>query len=201
MSFWTINEAIEDIKAGKFVIVVDDEKRENEGDLVIAAEKATPEKINFMLRYARGLLCLAITGKRLHELKIPQMVQDNTEITRCAFTVSIDAKKGTTTGISAYDRARTIKAVLDPDTTPEDLLRPGHMFPLRYEEGGVLKRPGHTEAAVDLSIGAGLYPAAVISEILDEDGGMATLDELVHFAGRYGIRIISINDLVEYLKR
>ena len=159
MGLATINEAIEDLKAGKFVIVVDDEDRENEGDLVLAAEKVTTEAVNFMTLHARGLICMPIIGKRLDELRVPLMVGENTSKYSTAFTVSVEAKHKVTTGISASDRAETIKAVLDPATKPEDLVRPGHMFPLRAREGGVLVRVGHTEAAVDLAKLAGLYPA------------------------------------------
>ena len=161
-----IPEAIEDIKAGKFIIIVDDDNRENEGDLTMAAEKVTPEAINFMAQHGRGLICLPIIGQRLDELKIPMMVQDNTSKFSTAFTVSIEAKHKISTGISAADRAETIKAVLDPATGPDDILRPGHMFPLRAREGGALARAGHTEAIVDLARLAGLYPAGVICEIL-----------------------------------
>src|SRR4030043_1212459 len=169
----TISEAIEDIKAGKFVIIVDDESRENEGDLAIAAEKVTPEAINFMAKEGRGLICLPITGQRLDELGIPLMVQHNTSRHSTAFTVSIEARDKVTTGISAFDRAQTINAVLDPNTKPEDLARPGHIFPIRAKEGGVLVRAGHTEAIIDLARLAGLYPAGVICEIMNDDGTMA----------------------------
>jgi 3,4-dihydroxy 2-butanone 4-phosphate synthase/GTP cyclohydrolase II len=198
MALATVEEAIEDFRQGKFVIIVDDAGRENEGDLAIAAEKVTPEAINFMARYARGLICLPIIGKRLDELQIPMMVQDNTAKYRTAFTVSIEARHGVTTGISAYDRAATVKAVLDPRTRPEDLVRPGHMFPIRAHEGGVLVRAGHTEASVDLAKLAGLYPAAVICEIMNEDGSMARLPELKAFAQQHGLKIISVAQLIEY---
>ncbi|GBD11253.1 Riboflavin biosynthesis protein RibBA [bacterium HR23] len=198
MPFATIEEAIADIRAGKFVIIVDDEDRENEGDLVVAAEKVTPEHINFMAREARGLICVPIIGQRLDELKIPLMVQDNTSSHGTAFTVSVDYKIGTTTGISAYDRAATIRALVDPKARPEDFARPGHIFPLRYQEGGVLVRAGHTEAAVDLARLAGLYPAGVVCEVMNEDGTMARLPQLEAFAQKHGIRIITIAQLIAY---
>jgi 3,4-dihydroxy 2-butanone 4-phosphate synthase/GTP cyclohydrolase II len=201
MPLATIEEAIEDFRAGKFVIIVDDEERENEGDLTIAAELVTPEAINFMAKYGRGLICLAIIGKRLDELRIPMMVQENTSRFETAFTVSIDAKHGTSTGISAYDRARTIKTVLDPNTRPEDIAMPGHVFPLRAREGGVLVRGGQTEAAVDLARLAGLYPAGVICEIMNDDGTMARLPQLERFASKHGLKIISVADLVAYRRR
>ena len=201
MGLATIEEAVEDIREGKFVIAVDDEDRENEGDLVLAAEKATPEAINFMAKYGRGLICLAVVGERLDELQIPMMVQENTASFGTAFTVSIDAKKGTTTGISAYDRATTIKAILDPETKPEDLARPGHIFPLRAREGGVLVRAGQTEASVDLARLAGLYPAGVICEVMDEDGTMARLPHLERFSAHHGIKIISVASLIAHRRR
>ena len=197
----TIPEAIEDIKAGKFVIIIDDESRENEGDLAIAAKKVTPEAINFMTKYARGLICLPIIGKRLDELEIPLMVQHNTSRYSTAFTVSIEAKDKVTTGISAFDRAQTIKVVLDPDTKPDDLLRPGHVFPIRARDGGVLVRAGHTEAIVGLAKLAGLYPAGVICEIVDEDGTMARLPELETMASKFSLKIITIADLITYRRR
>ncbi len=193
-----IEEAIGDIEEGKMVIVVDDENRENEGDLVMAAEKVTPEAVNFMIKEGRGLVCLASSGDRLDELDIRQMVKDNTDKKETAFTVSIDAKDGTTTGISAHDRARTIRKFLDPLARPEDFSRPGHIFPLRAKEGGVLKRAGHTEAAVDLARLAGFYPAGVICEVIKEDGAMARLPQLEEFADEHGLKIISIEDLIEY---
>jgi len=198
MTLATVPEAIEDIKEGKFLIIVDDEDRENEGDLAIAAEKVTPEAINFMARHGRGLICLPIIGQRLDELKIPLMVEDNTSKFATAFTISIEAKHRVSTGISAADRAETIRAVLDPATQPEDLLRPGHMFPLRAKEGGVLARAGHTEAVVDLARLAGLYPAGVICEILHEDGSMARLPQLKRMAKRFGIKIVAVSDLIAY---
>jgi 3,4-dihydroxy 2-butanone 4-phosphate synthase/GTP cyclohydrolase II len=201
MEFATVPEAIEDIKAGKFIIIVDDENRENEGDLAIAAEMVTPEAINFMARHARGLICLPIIGQRLDELSIPLMVQENTAKFSTAFGISIEAKHKTSSGISAHDRAATVKAVLDPDTKPEDLARPGHMFPIRAREGGVLVRAGHTEAIVDLARFAGLYPAGVICEIMNEDGTMARLPQLEVMADKFGIKIVSIADLIVYRRR
>ena len=194
----TIPEAIEDIKAGKCLIIIDDEDRENEGDLAMAAEKVTADAINFMARHGRGLICLPITGKRLDELQIPMMVEHNTAKFATAFTVSIEAKHKVSTGISAADRSETIKAVLDPTTQPEDIVRPGHTFPLRAREGGVLARAGHTEAIVDLSRMAGLYPAGVICEILKEDGSMARLPQLKRMATRFGIKIVTLTDLIAY---
>jgi 3,4-dihydroxy 2-butanone 4-phosphate synthase/GTP cyclohydrolase II len=186
MTLSSIEEAIEDIKEGKFVIIVDDEDRENEGDLAIAAEKVTTEAVNFMVKHARGLVCMPLKGERLDELEIPMMVSHNTSKFTTAFTVSIEAKRGVTTGISAKDRAETIKAVIDPETKPSDIARPGHIFPLRAREGGVLVRTGHTEAIVDLAKMAGLYPAGVICEIMSEDGSMARLPELKEVATKYG---------------
>jgi len=197
----SIPEAIEDIRAGKFVIIVDDESRENEGDLAMAAEKVTPEAINFMAKYARGLICFPIIKQRLDELGIPLMVQDNTSRHSTAFTVSIEAKNKVTTGISAFDRAQTIKTVLDPDSSPDDLARPGHVFPIRAKEGGVLVRAGHTEAIVDLAKLAGLYPAGVICEIMNEDGTMARLPELEIMASKYELKIVTIADLIAYRLR
>ncbi len=199
--FSDIPSAIKDIKKGKIVIVVDDPSRENEGDFVCAAEKVTPEIINFMAKYGRGLICLPIIGKRLDELKIEQMVENPSEIKEANFTVSIDARKGISTGISAYDRALTIKTVLNPKTKPDDLIKPGHVFPLRYREGGVLVRAGHTEAAVDLAKLAGLYPAGVICEIMNEDGSMARLPELIKIAKKFKLKIITIASLIEYRRK
>ena len=178
MKFNTIPEAIEYIKKGRMVIVIDDKERENEGDLVMAASKVTPEAINFMAKYGRGLICLAIVGERLDKLGIKPMVTNGVELREAAFTVSVDARQGTSTGISAHDRATTVKAVINPRTKTSDLCSPGHIFPLRYREGGVLVRAGHTEAAVDLAKMAGLYPAGVICEIMHEDGRMARTPEL-----------------------
>lgn len=200
MKFSTIAEAIEDIKQGKMIIAVDDEDRENEGDLIMAAEKVTPEAINFMVTKARGLVCMPITGERLDELELPAMVTHNTDNHETAFTVSIDAKDSTT-GISAHERAMTIKAMLDPNTKPADLRRPGHIFPLRAKEGGVLRRTGHTETAVDLAKMAGFYPAGVICEIMNEDGTMARVPELVEFAQMHNLKLITVADLIQYRRR
>ncbi len=201
MGLSTIPEAIEDIKAGKFLIIVDDENRENEGDLAIAAEKITPETINFMTLHARGLICLPIIGKRLDELKIPLMVTENTSKFSTAFTISIEAKHGVGTGISAPDRAKTINVIINPDTKPDDLIRPGHMFPLWARDGGVLVRAGHTEAIVDLARQAGLYQAGVICEIMNKDGSMARLPQLEVISEKFGIKIVSIADLIAYRRR
>jgi len=193
-----ISEAIEDIRAGKFIIIIDDESRENEGDLAMAAEKVTPEVINFMAKHGRGLICLPIIGQRLDELGIPLMVTNNTSRYSTAFTVSIEAKTKVTTGISAFDRAQTIKTVLDPNTKAGDLAQPGHIFPIRAREGGVLVRAGHTEAIVDLAKLAGLYPAGVICEIMDEDGTMARLPQLEEMASKFALKIVTITDLIAY---
>ena len=201
MGLSTIPEAIEDIKSGKFVIIVDDEDRENEGDLALAAEKVTAEAINFMAKHGRGLICLPITGQRLDDLRIPMMVNENTSKFSTAFTVSVEAKCGVSTGISAADRAQTVRTMIDPATKPEDLVRPGHTFPLRAREGGVLVRAGQTEAIVDLARLAGLYPAGVICEIMNEDGTMARLPQLEIIARKLGIRIISVADLIAYRRR
>ena len=201
MALATVPEAVQDIKAGKFVIVVDDENRENEGDLAIAAEKVTSEAINFMTKYARGLICLPIIGQRLDELQIPPMVQENTSKFSTAFAVSVEAKHKTSSGISAHDRATTVKTMLDPSTKPEDIARPGHMFPLRAREGGVLVRAGHTEAIMDLARLAGLYPAGVICEVMNDDGSMARLPQLEDMADKFGIKIVSIADLIAYRRR
>ncbi len=201
MALSTIPEAIEDIRAGKFIVIVDDENRENEGDLAMAAEKVTPEAINFMAKEARGLICLPIIGERLDELKIPPMVQENTAQFSTAFTVSIEAKHSVTTGISAHDRTATVKAVIDRNTRPEDLARPGHMFPIRARNGGVLVRAGHTEAIVDLARMAGLYPAGVICEIMNEDGTMARLPQLQTIASKFGLKMVSITQLIAYRRR
>ncbi len=196
--FASIPEAVEDIRAGRVVIVVDDADRENEGDLIMAAEKVTPEAIAFIVRHTSGVICMPVVGDRLDELQIPLMVTANTDHQRTAFTVSVDARRGVTTGISASDRATTIRAIVSADTVPEDLSRPGHVFPLRYREGGVLKRAGHTEASVDLARLAGLYPAGVLCETVNEDGTMARLPDLVVFAAEHGLKIISIADLIAY---
>ena len=198
--FNTIEEALEDIKNGKMVIVVDDPDRENEGDLVIAAEKITPEAVNFMAKEGRGLICLSLLPERCEELDLPLMTDRNTDPKGTAFCVSIDAhpKYGTTTGISAHDRAITIKLAVSPDAKPQDFVRPGHIFPLRARKGGVLERTGHTEASVDLARLAGLYPAGVICEIMKEDGTMARLPDLIKFAKKHNLKIITIADLVQY---
>lgn len=193
-----VEGAIQDIKDGKFVIIVDNEERENEGDLALAAEKVTPGAINFMAKHARGLICVPITGERLDELRIPLMVDENTSPHGTAFTVSLEAKEGVTTGISAADRAHTIRTLLDPATRPEDLVYPGHTFPLRAKAGGVLVRAGHTEAIVDMARLAGLYPAGVICEVMSEDGTMARLAELEKLGEKYSIRIVTIADLIAY---
>ena len=198
----TIEEAIEDIKQGKIIIVVDDEDRENEGDFIAAAEKVTPEMINFMTQHGRGLLCAPLLEKRCKELGLDMMVENNTVLHHTQFTVSIDLKgEGCTTGISVFDRAKTIKALVKPQTKPEDFGRPGHIFPLRAKEGGVLRRTGHTEAAVDLARLAGLEPAGILIEILNEDGSMARLPQLVKVAEKHNLKIISIEDLVAYRMR
>jgi 3,4-dihydroxy 2-butanone 4-phosphate synthase/GTP cyclohydrolase II len=197
--FNTIEEAIEEIKKGNFVIVVDDEDRENEGDLVIAAEYITPDKINFMETHARGLICVPITAERCEELELPMMVINNTSIHSTPFTVSVDLlTHGCTTGISAYDRAQTILAMTRKETRPEDLGRPGHVFPLRAQSKGVLRRSGHTEATIDLARLAGLYPAGVLAEIKKEDGSMARLPELMEMARKFNLNIISVADLIKY---
>lgn len=201
MGLASIQEAIDDIKAGKFVIIVDDADRENEGDLAIAAEKITADAINFMTLHGRGLICLPVTGKRLDELNIPLMVQDNTSKFTTAFTISIEAKHKIDTGISAADRAQTVKVVIDPETKPEDIVQPGHMFPLRAREGGVLVRAGHTEAIVDLARIAGLYPAGVICEILNKDGSMARMPQLLVIAEKFGIKVVTVTDLIAYCYR
>lgn len=201
MTFSTVQAAIEDIRNGKMVIVTDDQDRENEGDFVMAAEKVTAQAINFMARHGRGLICLPMEGKRLDELKIPVMVHDNTSEQQTAFHVSIGAKGKITTGISAHDRAATVKAAIDPTAKPEDISRPGHIFPLRAREGGVLQRAGHTEAAVDLAKLAGLYPAGVICEIMKEDGTMARVPELTKVAEEFGLKMITVADLIEHRRR
>jgi 3,4-dihydroxy 2-butanone 4-phosphate synthase/GTP cyclohydrolase II len=199
--FDAIEDAIADIRAGKMVIVMDDEDRENEGDLVMAAQMVTPEAINFMRKEAGGLICVPIIGKRLDELQIQQMVSENTAVHETAFTVSIEARHRTTTGISAQDRAATIQAMLDPGAAPSDFLRPGHTFPLRARDGGVLVRAGQTEASVDLARLAGFYPAGVIVEIMAEDGTMMRLPALREFAKKHGLRLITVKDLIAYRMR
>ena len=201
MAIASVEEVLEDLKKGKMVIIVDDEDRENEGDVMIAAEKATPEAINFMARYACGLICLSLTEERAKHLKLPLMVRDNTSPYRTAFTVSIEARHGVSTGISAYDRATTILAAIDETTQAEDLSRPGHIFPLIARKGGVLVRVGHTEASVDLSRLAGLKPAGVICEVMNEDGRMARLPDLEVFAEKHGLKIVTIADLIKYKLR
>ena len=199
--FTPIEEAIDAIRAGKIVIVVDDEDRENEGDLTIAAEKVTPEAINFMARFGRGLICLALTPERLDQLEIPLLVRDNTSRFETAFCTPIDVVGRTTTGISAYDRAATVLAAIDPATRPTDLARPGHIHPLRARSGGVLVRTGQTEAAVDLARIAGLYPAGVICEVMNEDGTMARVPELTKFARKHRLSMITVADLIKYRMR
>ncbi len=197
MAFSGIAEALQELQEGRMVIVVDDEDRENEGDLVMAAEKVTPEAINFMARYGRGLICTPVTAERVRELELPLMVSHNTEAHETAFTVSVDSIHATT-GISAPERSMTIRALIDPDTKKEDLVRPGHIFPLQAKDGGVLRRAGHTEAAVDLSRMAGLYPAGVICEIMNDDGTMARVPQLMEFAHRHNLKIITIAELINY---
>ncbi|HUQ38556.1 MAG TPA: bifunctional 3,4-dihydroxy-2-butanone-4-phosphate synthase/GTP cyclohydrolase II [Acidimicrobiales bacterium] len=202
MSLETIEKAIAAVARGEIVVVVDDEDRENEGDLIIAAEFATQEKIAFFLQHTSGVICMPMTGDRLDELELPLMVAANTEAQRTAFTVSVDYRHNTTTGISASDRASTIQALIDPSTRPADLARPGHIFPLRYREGGVLKRAGHTEAAVDLARMAGLYPAGVLCEIVDEKKmEMARLPDLERFAEEHGLVLVTIADLIRYRRQ
>lgn len=198
--FNNIEEAIEDIKAGKMIVVIDDEDRENEGDLLMAAEKVTPEAINFMAKFGRGLICMPVIGERLNELNILPMVEQNTESQQTAFTVSIDAFE-TNTGISAFERCKTILKVLDKNSTADDFRRPGHVFPLEAKEGGVLKRTGHTEASVDLARLAGLYPAGVICEIMNEDGSMARTPQLMNYIKEHDLKIITIADLISYRRR
>ena len=194
----TIDEAVDDFREGKFVIVVDDEDRENEGDLICAAEKITPEMVNFMLKYARGVLCAPITISRSEELDLPHQVQDNTSVLGTPFTVTVDKLEGCSTGVSAYDRAATIRALADPASTPQTFGRPGHINPLYAQDNGVLRRSGHTEAAVDLCKLAGLYPAGALMEIMNDDGTMARLPELMEFGREHHLKIISIKDLIAY---
>jgi 3,4-dihydroxy 2-butanone 4-phosphate synthase/GTP cyclohydrolase II len=193
-----VETAVESVRAGRMVIIVDDEDRENEGDLMAAADKVTPEIVNFMARHGRGLICLPLTRERLEELQLPLMVAENTARFQTAFTVTIDAKEGVTTGISAHDRARTIRAAIDPATKPDDLARPGHVLPLQAKEGGVLSRAGQTEAAVDLARLAGLTPAGVICEVMNEDGSMARMPQLEEVSRQFGIPILAIADLIRY---
>jgi len=199
--FNTIEEAIEDIRQGKIIILVDDEDRENEGDLCIAAEKVTPEAINFMAKHGRGLICLSLPPERIDELQLPMMTNANSSPYGTAFTVSIEAKRGVTTGISAHDRATTILTAINPKSGPEDIVKPGHIFPLRSRAGGVLQRAGQTEGSVDLARLAGLYPAGVICEIMDEDGTMARVPQLMEFAGKHKLKIITVKDLIEHRMR
>jgi len=194
----SVETAIEAVRAGRMIIIVDDEDRENEGDLMVAAEKVTPAIVNFMARHGRGLICLPLTGERLEELQLPLMVSENTARFQTAFTVSIDAKDGVSTGISAHDRARTVLTAIDPATKPGDLARPGHIFPLQAAQGGVLARAGQTEAAVDLARMAGLAPAGVICEVMNEDGTMARRPQLEEVSKRFGIPILTIADLIRY---
>jgi 3,4-dihydroxy 2-butanone 4-phosphate synthase/GTP cyclohydrolase II len=194
----SVEEAINTVRNGKLIVIVDDEDRENEGDLMVAAEKVTPDIINFMAKHGRGLICLSLTKERARTLELPLMVADNTAPFQTAFTVSIDAKEGTTTGISAYDRAKTILTAIDPTTRPNDLARPGHIFPLEAQEGGVLKRSGQTEASVDIARLAGLNPAGVICEVMNDDGTMSRMPDLEKFSQTYGIPIVTIAHLIKY---
>ena len=196
--FNTIEEALHDIKKGKMVILVDDEDRENEGDLCMAAEKITPEAINFIAKNGRGLICLSLSPQRVDELQLPMMTDHNTSSFGTAFTVSIEAKKGVTTGISAHDRAVTILTAINPQTRPEDIARPGHIFPLRAKPGGVLQRAGQTEGSVDLARLAGLYPAGVICEIMDEDGTMARVPQLMEFSKKFNVKVVTVKDLIQF---
>src|SRR5450432_349765 len=198
LPFTDVPSAIEEIRAGRMVVVVDDEDRENEGDLTLAAEKVTPEAINFMAKYGRGLVCLAMTEERLDHLRIGQMTAENTSNYGTAFCEAIDAREGVTTGISAYDRARTIKVAVDPATRPADLARPGHVFPLRARKGGVLVRAGQTEAAVDLARMAGLVPAGIICEIMSDDGTMARVPDLIEFCQAHGVKLLTVAELIRY---
>jgi 3,4-dihydroxy 2-butanone 4-phosphate synthase/GTP cyclohydrolase II len=200
-SFATVDEAIEELRAGRMLVVVDDEDRENEGDLVMAADRVTAEHVNFMAKHGRGLICVPMAGERLDMLNISMMVNENTAPMGTAFTVTVDARRGVTTGTSAPDRAMTIRTLVDPRTTADDLTRPGHILPLRAMPGGVLRRAGHTEAAVDLARLAGCSPAGVICEVMNEDGGMARVPELIELAAAHGLKIITIKDLIEYRVR
>ena len=199
--FATVEEAVDDIRSGRFVVVVDDEDRENEGDVVIAAQFATPEAINFMATHARGLICLCLTEERCDRLGLRPMTDDNQAPLGTAFTVSIEAREGVTTGISAHDRSHTIQVAINPASTPHDLVQPGHVFPLRARKGGVLERMGQTEAAVDLARLAGLTPAGVVCEVMNEDGTMARVPDLVPYCRRHGLKLITVADLVEYRRR
>lgn len=201
MSFAPIDEVIAAVGRGEMVVVVDDHDRENEGDLVIAAEHVTEEALGFMIRHTSGIVCISVNGERLDELLLPQMVADNTDVRETAFTVSIDARAGTTTGISAADRARTIRTVIDPQTRPEDLTRPGHIFPLRARPGGVLRRAGHTEAALDLARLAGTYPASVLCELVNDDGSVARLPDIELLAKQHGLLVGTIADLIAHRRK
>ena len=201
MKFATVPEAVKDLQRGRFIILIDDENRENEGDLVLAAEKATPSRLNFMLKEARGIMCVPMEGKRLDELEIPLMVKNNTDRFNTPFTVSVDAKNNITTGVSVNDRIATLQVLMEHSSKPSDLVRPGHMFPLRAASNGVLERQGHTEAAVDMMRLAGMNPVAVIAEIMKDNGEMAKLEELMEFAQKHKINIVTISDLVEYRKK
>ncbi|MCX7727793.1 MAG: 3,4-dihydroxy-2-butanone-4-phosphate synthase, partial [Chitinispirillaceae bacterium] len=199
--FEEIEAIIEDFRNGKMVIIVDDENRENEGDLAFAAELCTPEKINFMAKYGRGLICISMEEERLDALKIPPMVCENTSKFHTAFAVSVEAKEGTTTGISAADRCTTVLKLVDPNAKPDDFVKPGHMFPLRARKGGVLVRSGQTEAVVDLARLAGLFPAGVICEIMNDDGTMARVPQLMNFVKKHNLKIVTIADLIKYRKQ
>ena len=195
--FVNAEKAIEAFKNGEIIILTDDENRENEGDFIVAADHITPEVINFMVTHGRGLVCMSITEARARSLALVPMVSENTALLSTAFTVSVDAKSGTTTGISAFDRAVTVKTILDPNTKPHDLGRPGHLFPLIADPGGVLSRPGHTEAVVDIAKAAGLRPAGVLCEILDDDGSMARLPKLIRLAEKFSLKIASVSDIIQ----
>lgn len=202
MQLASVAQGLQDLQAGKFLIVVDDEDRENEGDLVIPAQHATPAAINFMVTQARGLVCVSMTAERLAELDIPMLPSRNSDSPMpTAFTMPVDYAVDTTTGISAQDRAGTVRALIDPAARPEDFIQPGHIFPLRYQKGGVLVRPGHTEAIIDLCRLAGLYPAGVVCEIIKDDGAMARLPDLIPMAERHGLNILSIADLIAYRRQ
>src|SRR5918996_989392 len=199
--FATIEEAIDEIRRGRMVVVCDDENRENEGDLTMAAQFATPEAVNFMAKEARGLICLALEGERCDQLGLDLMAAKNESPFQTAFTISVEAREGVTTGISAADRARTIQVAIDPRSQPEDLVQPGHVFPLKAKDGGVLERAGQTEAAVDLARLAGLIPAGVICEIMNEDGTMARVSDLIPYCERHGLKLVTVEDLIEYRRR
>src|SRR5881392_3158109 len=199
--FDTVDDVVSDVARGRIVIVTDDADRENEGDLVMAAERVTPDAVNFMAKHGRGLICAPISNERAQQLGLQRMVAQNREMYRTDFTVSVDAARGVTTGISAYDRATTILAIADPKSAPEDLVQPGHVFPLRAKDGGVLRRAGHTEAAVDLARMAGLQAAGVLCEILHDDGTMARLPELMEFRNKHGLRICTIQSLIAYRRK